>query len=30
MANLVLADDPAPHVRRLALNRADQLNAMTA
>jgi enoyl-CoA hydratase len=30
MANLVLADDPAPHVRRLALNRPDHLNAMTA
>ncbi len=27
---LLLVDDPAPHVRRLALNRPEQLNAMTA
>ena len=30
MASLVLIDEPAPHVRRLVLNRPDQLNAMTA
>jgi enoyl-CoA hydratase len=30
MAPLVLAEEPAPHVRRLTLNRPDQLNAMTA
>src|SRR5437763_2948314 len=30
MASLVLVDEPAPHVVRVALNRADQLNAMTA
>ncbi|HLI32599.1 MAG TPA: enoyl-CoA hydratase-related protein [Solirubrobacteraceae bacterium] len=27
---VLLVDDPAPHVRRLAMNRPDQLNAMTA
>ncbi|MEA2315534.1 MAG: hypothetical protein QOI03_2226 [Solirubrobacteraceae bacterium] len=30
MAELVLVDEPAPHVRRLTLNRPDQLNAMTS
>jgi len=30
MAPPVLAEEPAPHVRRLTLNRPDQLNAMTA
>ena len=30
MSSLVLVDDPAPHVRRLVLNRPDELNAMTA
>jgi enoyl-CoA hydratase len=30
MSSLVLVDEPAPHVVRLALNRPDQLNAMTA
>src|SRR3984893_1430194 len=30
MASPVLAEEPAPHVRRLTLNRPDQLNAMTA
>ena len=30
MASLVLVDEPAPHVVRVALNRTDQLNAMTA
>jgi enoyl-CoA hydratase len=30
MSPLVLVDDPAPHVRRLTLNRPEQLNAMTA
>jgi enoyl-CoA hydratase len=30
MTSLLLADDPAPHVRQLTLNRPDQLNAMTA
>ena len=30
MAPLLLVDEPAPHVRRVALNRPDQLNAMTA
>jgi enoyl-CoA hydratase/carnithine racemase len=29
-APLVLVDEPAEHVRRLALNRPDQLNAMTS
>jgi enoyl-CoA hydratase len=27
---LVIVDEPAPHVRRLTLNRPEQLNAMTA
>ena len=30
MAELLLVDQPAPHVTRLTLNRPDQLNAMTA
>ncbi len=30
MADLLLVDQPAPHVTRLTLNRPDQLNAMTA
>jgi enoyl-CoA hydratase len=30
MAAVLLVDDPAPHVRRLTLNRPEQLNAMTA
>jgi enoyl-CoA hydratase/carnithine racemase len=30
MAPVLLVDEPAPHVRRLALNRPEQLNAMTA
>jgi enoyl-CoA hydratase len=30
VAALVLVDEPAPHVRRLTLNRPEQLNAMTA
>ena len=30
MTSLVSVDEPAPHVVRLALNRPDQLNAMTA
>jgi enoyl-CoA hydratase/carnithine racemase len=30
MDPLVLVDDPAPHVKRLTLNRPDQLNAITA
>jgi enoyl-CoA hydratase len=30
MASPVLAEEPAPHVRRLTLNRPDRLNAMTA
>ena len=30
MASLVLVDEPAPHVARVALNRPDELNAMTA
>src|ERR1700730_9079668 len=30
MTSLVLADDPAEHVRRLVLNRPDRLNAMTS
>jgi enoyl-CoA hydratase len=30
MAPLLLVDEPAPHVRRLTLNRPEQLNAMTA
>ena len=30
MSDLVLVDEPAPHVRRLTLNRPDQFNAMTS
>jgi enoyl-CoA hydratase len=30
MTDLLLVEEPAPHVRRLALNRPDQLNAMNA
>jgi enoyl-CoA hydratase len=30
MAPVLLVDDPAPHVRRLTMNRPDELNAMTA
>src|ERR1700736_411344 len=30
MASALLVDEPAPHVRRVALNRPEQLNAMTA
>jgi len=30
MAPVVLAEEPAPHVRQLTLNRPEQLNAMTA
>ena len=30
MAALLIVDEPAPHVRRLTLNRPEQLNAMTA
>jgi enoyl-CoA hydratase len=30
MPELLLVDEPAPHVRQLTLNRPDQLNAMTA
>jgi enoyl-CoA hydratase len=30
MPELLLVDEPAPHVKRIALNRPDQLNAMTA
>ncbi|MGO9489411.1 MAG: enoyl-CoA hydratase/isomerase family protein [Solirubrobacteraceae bacterium] len=30
MAELLIVDEPAPHVRRLTLNRPDQLNTMTA
>jgi enoyl-CoA hydratase len=30
MSSLVLLDQPAAHVRRLTMNRPDQLNAMTA
>jgi enoyl-CoA hydratase len=30
MARVLLVDEPAPHVRRIALNRPEQLNAMTA
>jgi enoyl-CoA hydratase len=30
MSSLVLVEDPAPHVRRLTMNRPEQLNAMTA
>ena len=30
MSSLLLVDEPAPHVRRLTLNRPEQLNAITA
>jgi enoyl-CoA hydratase len=30
MPQLLLVDEPAPHVRRLTMNRPEQLNAMTA
>jgi len=30
MSSLLIADRPAPHVRRIALNRPEQLNAMTS
>src|ERR1700719_3783137 len=30
MSSLVLVDQPSAHVRRLTMNRPDQLNAMTA
>ncbi|HXR27972.1 MAG TPA: enoyl-CoA hydratase-related protein [Solirubrobacteraceae bacterium] len=30
MADPLLSEDPTPHVRRLTLNRAEQLNAMTS
>jgi enoyl-CoA hydratase/carnithine racemase len=30
MSSLLFVDEPAPHVRRLTLNRPDELNAMTA
>src|SRR5664280_1817028 len=30
MAQLLLVDEPAPHVRQLTLNRPEQLNAMTS
>jgi enoyl-CoA hydratase/carnithine racemase len=30
MSSVLLVDDPAPHVRRLTLNRPEHLNAMTA
>ncbi len=30
MTSLVVVDEPAPHIARVALNRPDQLNAMTA
>jgi enoyl-CoA hydratase len=30
MASLLLTDEPAPHVRRLTLNRPEQLNTMNA
>ena len=30
MTELILVDQPAPHITRLTLNRPDQLNAMTA
>ena len=30
MPELLIVEDPAPHVRRLVLNRPDQLNTMTA
>ena len=30
MASVLLVDEPAPNIRRLTLNRPEQLNAMTA
>ena len=30
MSSLLLVEDVAPHVRRLTMNRPEQLNAMTA
>jgi enoyl-CoA hydratase len=30
MSQLLIVDEPAPHVRRLTLNRPEQLNAMTS
>jgi enoyl-CoA hydratase len=30
MTSLLLVDEPAPHVRRITLNRPDELNAMTS
>lgn len=30
MTPVLLVDEPAPHVRRLTLNRPEQLNTMTA
>jgi enoyl-CoA hydratase/carnithine racemase len=30
MADLVLVEEPAPHIRVLSMNRPEQLNAMTA
>src|ERR1017187_4836844 len=30
MAQLLLVDEPAPHVRQLTLNRPEQLNALTS
>src|SRR5436305_11245126 len=30
MSNPVILEEPAPHIRRLTLNRPDRLNAMTA
>ena len=30
MSSVLLVDEPAKHVRRLTLNRPEQLNAMTA
>ena len=30
MPEPLLVEEPAPHVRRLTLNRPEQLNAMTA
>jgi enoyl-CoA hydratase/carnithine racemase len=30
MSDVLLVEDPAPHVRQIKLNRPEQLNAMTA
>ena len=30
MADVLLIDEPAPHVQRLTLNRPEQLNTMTS